>query len=155
MDYDLLRAIHILSMVLWIGGMMFVQWFLRPALLHLAAPARVMLLQEVLLRFFRAVIVASLAMLISGAWMLSNMLLRFRRADLPFEMPISWWVMTIAGTFMVGVFFHIRLNLFVSLRAALQFNDPERTASALSKIRIWVSINLVLGLLIIVTMYVF
>lgn len=50
-------------MVLWVGGMLFARFFLRPALAVLDPPQRLRLMHEVLRRFFAAVTVAALAVL--------------------------------------------------------------------------------------------
>jgi len=35
MIYATLKTVHVLSIIVWIGGMVFAQFFLRPALAHL------------------------------------------------------------------------------------------------------------------------
>jgi len=57
MFYATLKTIHLLSVIVWIGGMVFAHFFLRPALTPLAAPDRVRLMHDVLGRFFGAVLV--------------------------------------------------------------------------------------------------
>lgn len=59
MLYATLKLLHILSIVVWIGGMVFAHFFLRPAALQLPPPQRVPLMHGVLQRFFSAVLVAS------------------------------------------------------------------------------------------------
>src|SRR5690554_2188802 len=104
MLYDVLKSLHILSLILWIGGMMFVQWFLRPALLHLSSQQRIVLMHEVLTRFFRGVTVASLLVLVSGVWMIGRVARATVQAGGSFTMPVSWWIMAIVGTLMVAIF---------------------------------------------------
>ena len=52
MLHALLKTIHVLGVVVWIGGMAFSQFSLRPALAVLDGPARVRLMQQVFQRFF-------------------------------------------------------------------------------------------------------
>lgn len=52
MLYDVLKTVHVLSIILWVGGMMFAHWFLRPAALQLEAEPRLRLMQDALGRFF-------------------------------------------------------------------------------------------------------
>ena len=40
MVYALLKALHVLAVVLWVGGMAFAHFFLRPALATLEPPQR-------------------------------------------------------------------------------------------------------------------
>ena len=52
-----LKTLHVMSVILWIGGMAFAHFFLRPSLGVLEPPARLALMTAVLGRFFRAVVV--------------------------------------------------------------------------------------------------
>jgi uncharacterized membrane protein len=72
MIYATLKTIHVFSIVVWIGGMAFAHFFLRPAVAQLEAPVRLRLMHDVLGRFFQAVLVASLLTLASGVWMLGR-----------------------------------------------------------------------------------
>lgn len=150
MLYDVLKTVHILSLMLWLGGMMFVQWFLRPALLHLSSEQRLVLMHEVLTRFFRGVMIASVAVLVTGFWMIGRVARMTVQAGGSFEMPTVWWVMAIIGTLMVAIFMHIRFALYRKLSDAVKFAVWDKAGQALGKIRIWVSVNLALGLLLVV-----
>ncbi|EFK95682.1 membrane protein [sediment metagenome] len=48
MVYALLKALHVLAVVLWVGGMAFAHFFLRPALATLEPPHRLRLMHVVL-----------------------------------------------------------------------------------------------------------
>ena len=72
MLYAILKTLHLLSIILWIGGMAFVLFFLRPALGSLQPPARVTLMHDVLRRFFGAVSAAIIIVLVSGLWMMGE-----------------------------------------------------------------------------------
>jgi uncharacterized membrane protein len=149
MLYDVLKTVHLLSLVLWVGGMMFTQFFLRPAVLQLEGPQRLALMQDVLGRFFKAVTAVSLLVLITGFWMIGRVAKQMVQSGASFQMPVSWWFMAIAGTLMVAIFFHIRFALYKKLNDAVKFSVWDKGAIALGKIRLWVSINLGLGILII------
>jgi uncharacterized membrane protein len=139
----------LLSLVLWVGGMMFTQFFLRPAVLQLEGPKRLALMQDVLGRFFKAVTAVSLLVLITGFWMIGRVAKQMVQSGASFQMPASWWFMAIVGTLMVAIFFHIRFALYKKLNDAVKFSVWDKGAIALGKIRLWVSINLGLGILII------
>ena len=68
MVYALLKALHVLAVVLWVGGMAFAHFFLRPALATLEPPQRLRLMHAVLGRFFAAVLWAVGLLLASGLW---------------------------------------------------------------------------------------
>lgn len=60
MIYAALKTVHVLAIILWIGGMAFAHFFLRPAVAQLEAPVRLRLMHDVLGRFFQAVLVAEI-----------------------------------------------------------------------------------------------
>jgi uncharacterized membrane protein len=72
MIYATLKTVHVLSIIVWVGGMVFAHFFLRPAVAQLEAPVRLRLMHDVLGRFFQAVLVAALLTLASGVWMLGR-----------------------------------------------------------------------------------
>jgi uncharacterized membrane protein len=72
MIYTSLKLLHVLATIVWIGGMVFSHFFLRPAVMSLDVPERVRLMHEVLRRFFNAVSVAVLVTLVTGLWMIGR-----------------------------------------------------------------------------------
>jgi uncharacterized membrane protein len=95
MIYAALKTVHILAIIVWIGGMVFVHFFLRPAVAQLEAPVRLRLMHEVLGRFFQAVLVAALLTLASGVWMLGRVARQVVQSGGSFEMPLAWTVMAV------------------------------------------------------------
>jgi uncharacterized membrane protein len=150
MIYATLKTLHVLAIVVWIGGMVFSHFFLRPALAQLEAPARLRLMHEVLGRFFRVVLVASLVTLASGIWMLGRVAKQVVQSGGRFEMPLSWTVMAVLGVAMVAIFMHIRFALYRRLDRAVVASDWPAGGAALAQIRTWVSINLGLGIVVLV-----
>ncbi len=148
MIYATLKTIHVLSIVLWIGGMAFAHFFLRPAVAQLEASVRLRLMHDVLGRFFQAVLVASLLTLISGVWMLGRVAKQVVQSGGSFEMPLAWTVMAVLGIVMVAIFMHIRFVLFKRLGQAVAASDWSAGAAAMAQIRRWVSINLGTGFLV-------
>lgn len=149
MIYATLKALHVLSIIVWIGGMVFVHFFLRPAVAQLEPPARLRLMHDVLGRFFQAVLVASLLTLATGVWMLGRVAKQVVQAGGSFEMPLAWTIMSVLGVAMVAIFMHIRFALYKRLGRFVSAGDWAAGGSVLAKIRTWVSINLGLGVLII------
>jgi uncharacterized membrane protein len=146
MLYEVLKTVHWLALVMWIGGMMFVQWFLRPALLHLTAQQRIVLMHEVLRRFLNAVLYAILLLLGSGAWMIALSVQAATQSGVPFVMPLTWNIMVGVGLLMVAIFLIIRGILFRQLGDAVKFAVWDKAAELISRIRRLVMINLLLGI---------
>ncbi len=143
-----LKTLHVLAIVVWIGGMVFAHFFLRPALAQLEPPVRLRLMHEVLGRFFKAVLVASLLTLVSGVWMLGRVAKQVVQSGGSFETPLAWTVMAVLGVAMVAVFMHIRFALYKRLSKAVAASDWPTGATALAQIRLWVSVNLGLGVVV-------
>ena len=150
MLYDALKTIHLLSIVLWVGGMSFALFFLRPAISQLEGPQRMTLMQDIMSRFFKAVSLASLLVLVTGFWMIGRVAKQMVQSGAGFEMPFAWWFMAILGTLMVAIYFHIRFALFKRFNDAVKFSVWDKAAAAFAKLRLWISVNLALGIVIIV-----
>jgi len=148
MIYALLKTVHVLSIIVWIGGMVFAHFFLRPAVAQLEPPARLRLMHDVLGRFFQAVLLASLLTLASGVWMLGRVAKQVVQSGGSFEMPLAWTVMAALGAVMVAIFMHIRFALFKRLGGAVAASEWAAAGAALAQIRTWVSVNLGLGVLV-------
>ena len=144
-----LKLIHLFSIVIWVGGMFFAHFFLRPAVQELEAPVRVKLKRDVLGRFFQVVLILVLLVLISGFGMIGEMHRMAAGAGAKFNMPLSWIVMSALGLIMVAVFGHIRFALYKRLNTAVEAKNWPAGGAALGSIRKWVAFNLALGLVII------
>ena len=149
MIYATLKTLHVVSVIVWVGGMVFAHFFLRPAVAALDPPARLRLMHDVLGRFFKAVLVASLLTLASGVWMLGRVAKQVVQSGGTFEMPLAWTLMAVLGVVMVAIFMHIRFTLFKRLGRAVAASDWNAGGVALAQIRSWVSINLGLGVLVV------
>ncbi len=148
MLYATLKTLHVLAIVVWIGGMVFAHFFLRPAVAQLEAPLRLRLMQDVLGRFFKAVFAASLLALATGLWMLGRVAKQVVQSGGQFQMPLAWTVMAVLGVAMIAIFMHIRFALFKRLSRAVSAAEWAAGGAALAQIRIWVSVNLTLGVLV-------
>jgi uncharacterized membrane protein len=148
MIYASLQTVHVLSIIVWIGGMAFAHFFLRPAVASLEPPVRLRLMHDVLGRFFRAVLAASLLTLGTGVWMLGRVARQVVQSGGSFEMPLAWTLMSVLGTVMVVIFLYIRFVPFRALGGAVAAAEWAAAAAALGRIRLGVAINLVLGTVI-------
>jgi uncharacterized membrane protein len=150
MIYSLLKLVHVLSIIVWIGGMIFTLFFLRPALAALEPPARIKLMTDVLGRFFRAVLIVGLLTVLSGFWMMGRVAKQAVQAGGSANLPIEWIVMAVLGVLMFAIFGHIRFVLYKRLRLAAAASDWPAGGAALASIRTWVGVNLAIGIAIIV-----
>lgn len=149
MLYAMLKTLHLLAIIVWLGGMAFAHFFLRPAVAQLEPPARLKLMHEVLGRFFRAVMWASLLTLGTGLWMLGRVAKQVVQAGGSFSLPLGWTLMLVLGLLMVAIFMYIRFALYKRLGRALADADWAAGGAAMAQIRHWVATNLSLGLLIV------
>ena len=152
MLYASLKLIHLLSIIVWVGGMVFAHFFLRPALQPLEPAVRVRLMADVLRRFFNAVGVAVLLVLGTGLWMIGNVAKHTVQSGGSFAMPLSWTVMATLGLVMMAIFGHIRFALFNRLQRAVTAADWSAGGKALASIRSWVGVNLWIGVGIVVVL---
>jgi uncharacterized membrane protein len=144
-----LKLVHLLAMVLWIGGMAFAHFFLRPALPLLEPPQRLKLMHEVLRRFFAAVSVAVALLFVSGLWMVGRVARATVEGGASFRWPLDWMLMTALGVVMIGIFVFIRVVLFRRFASALEAGDNAAAAAGLARIRAAVATNLAIGLVVI------
>ncbi len=141
----LLKTVHLLSIIVWIGGMVFAHFFLRPAVAHLEPPQRLRLMRDVLGRFFQTVLVVSVLAVASGVWMLGRVAKQVVQSGGNFSMPWAWTVMAVLGLAMLLVFFYIRFGLYPRLTRAVVALDWPAGGAAMAQIRRWVGVNLSLG----------
>jgi uncharacterized membrane protein len=143
--YATLKALHLLGVVVWVGGMAFVLFCLRPAARVLEPAARVTLMHAAMKRFIFVVSIAALVLFSSGAAMIAMARSAATRTGLAFNMPLDWYAMIAIFFVMLAVFVHIRNVLFRRLDAAVTAARWPDGAAALGAIRWEVSLNLVLG----------
>ncbi len=151
MLYNLLKLLHLASIIVWIGGMVFAHFFLRPATQALEAPQRVRLMHDVLQRFFTAVTVAIVVVLGSGLWMIGRVAKQAVQSGGTFAMPLSWTLMATLGLVMMAIFGHIRFASFKRLQKAMAASDWPLAGQALASIRTGVAVNLALGGIVVAT----
>lgn len=147
----LLKTVHLLSIIVWIGGMVFAHFFLRPAVAQLEPPQRLRLMRDVLGRFFQTVLVVSVLAVASGVWMLGRVAKQVVQSGGSFSMPWTWTVMAVLGVAMLLVFLYIRYGLYPRLTRAVASLDWPAGGAAMTQIRRWVAVNLGLSGVILLT----
>ncbi len=137
-------ALHILSAVIWVGGMFFAHQSLRPAAVQvLQPPLRLELWVQVFRRFFVWVWLSISLILLSGYWMLFNYFGGFANAGLHIH------IMHGAGIIMVLIYLLVFFSPYRRLKQAVIIQDYPLAGAQLNVIRKLVGINTVLGLLVI------
>ena len=137
----LFKLIHLLAVVIWIGGMFFAYMVLRPSAVEvLEVPQRLRLWDAVFGRFFRWVWGVVAVLLVSGFYLIY---LAGGMSHVPYYVHI----MLALGLVMAVIYSYVYFACYVpfSLHVASQ-RWPE-AGQILDKIRILVALNLTLGLL--------
>jgi len=137
-------ALHLLSAVVWVGGMIFAHNSLRPAAVRvLEPPLRLELWVQVFRRFFVLVWLSIVTLLATGYWMLFNYFGGFAGAGIHIH------IMHGAGLLMVLVYLYVFFALYRQLRQAVIIQDYPLAGVQLNKIRKMVGFNILLGMLVI------
>ncbi|GAA4006391.1 CopD family protein [Comamonas faecalis] len=140
--YNLLKFLHVLSIVAWVGGLFFAVGLLYPALRPLAEQERVASLARVMQRFLPAVAIAALLALLSGLGMIG--MVSFH-ADGGFRMPLAWTLMSTLGLVMMALLVYQYFGLFDRLEQRAAAGDWAAAASVLARLRTGLAITLALG----------
>lgn len=137
-------ALHLLSAVIWVGGMFFAHQALRPvAAALLEPPQRLPLWVGTLGRFFVWVWLAVLLLLVTGYWMAWNMFGGFA------AFPLYVNLMQGIGLLMMLLYFHVYFAPYQGLRRDVAAKDWPAAALQLARIRRIVGINVILGLTVV------
>ena len=138
--------LHVISVVVWVGGMFFAYMALRPvAASVLEPPQRLTLWAGVLDRFFPWVWVSVALILLSGLHML--VLLGGASA------PLYALAMLALGVVMMLIFGHVFFSPYRKLKRAVAAQDWKAGGAALAQIRMLIGINLSIGLIVIALVY--
>ncbi|WP_090044344.1 CopD family protein [Limnohabitans sp. 2KL-27] len=136
--YEWFKFFHLAAAIVWLGGMALVILALRPVVIaRMQPPERLVLMSDVLTRFFAMVWVSIALLLATGFWMLSM-------ADLKLA-PKGWHAMSGLGLLMCLIFAPIWFAPFRRLKAAVANTDWPAAGKALGEIHPMVLANFALG----------
>jgi len=135
--------LHTLSAVVWVGGMFFAHQVLRPAAAALEPGPRLALWSRVLGRFFAWVVAAIVLLLVTGYAMVFGVYAGFGGVGLHIHL------MQGIGILMMLLFFHLYFAPWRRFRAAVAREDWAEGGRQLGQIRTIVTINLVLGVVVV------
>jgi uncharacterized membrane protein len=135
--------LHALSAVVWVGGMFFAHQVLRPAAATLEPGPRLALWSRVLGRFFAWVFAAVILLLLTGYTMVFDVFGGFGKIGLHIQL------MQGIGILMVLLFLHLYFAPWRRFRAAVARQDWAGGGRQLAQIRTIVTVNLVLGIIVV------
>ena len=144
--FPIAMSLHVLSAVVWVGGMFFAYMALRPVAAKLLEPAvRLSLWSRALGRFFIWIWLAIIIIPVSGYWMIFSAFNGFA--------GVAWYVhvMQALGIIMILIFLHVFFAPFKRLRRAVSEENYQEGGKSLAQIRKLVGLNLLIGLLTIIT----
>lgn len=138
-------TLHILSAVVWVGGMFFAWMALRPVAARLLEPPlRLPLWSQTFARFFPWVWAAVVLLPASGYWMI------FETFEGMQNVGLHVHVMQFTGIVMIGIYLHVFFAPYRGMKRAIAAGDFPAAGRHLAVIRRLIGINLALGLITIV-----
>jgi len=140
----LLKLIHLLSALIWVGGMFFAYVVLRPAAVEvLEPPQRLRLWDTVFRRFFVWVWGAVGILLASGFYMM------FLQGGFT-SAPRHVQAMLGLGLVMMGIYSYVFFACYRPLSALVGAQNWKDAGEMLARIRKLIAVNLTLGLLTVI-----
>ena len=140
----LIKFAHLASAIVWMGGMAFMLYALRPSIGALPPPQRLTLVAAVHRRFFAMVRVAIALLVITGVSMIGRV--GWSNA------PTGWYLMMGIGIVMFAVFGHLDGGPNRRLQSAVAASDWPLAAEQMKSIPRLATINFVLGWIAIAAM---
>ena len=133
--------LHVIAVVIWVGGMFFAYMFLRPvAAAQLEPPVRLNLWAGVFSNFFPWVWVCVAVVLLTGLWMIFAVFGGMGKVGLYVHAMLG------LGILMMLIFTHVYFAPFKRLKRAVAAKDWPAGGKALSQIRVLVGINTTIGM---------
>ena len=129
--------LHVVAVVIWIGGMFLAYMAVRPAALEVLEPPQRLRLWTGIFRRFFPWVWASVVLIIGTGFVIIGQMGR---------VPVYVHVMAVIGIVMTLIFLYIYYVPFGRLKRAVAAEDWKAGGAALGPIRMLVGTNLALGL---------
>lgn len=137
------KLLHLLAVLVWVGGMFFAYVVLRPAAVDvLQPPERLRLWDNVFHRFFNWVWGAVGIILVTGFYMI------YQYGGMA-HAPHHVHVMLLIGLVMVGIYVYVFFACYVPFNMHVAKERWKEAGQILGKIRKLVGVNLFLGVIIV------
>ena len=136
--YALMNFLHIAAAVVWLGGIAFMVFAMRPvAAKQLPPPLRMPFMAQVLRRFFVAVWVSIGLLLLTGLTMMLSVGMK--------NAPVGWHLMFGIGIVMFAIFGHLYFGPFRRMKLAVGASDWAEAGSRGGQIVMLAHAILILG----------
>jgi uncharacterized membrane protein len=133
----LIKFLHVLAAIAWLGGISFMLFALRPAATQLPPPQRLPLIANVLQNFFNLVWPAIGLLLLTGLAMLLAVGMK--------NAPVGWHLMFGIGLLMFALFGHLYFGPFRRLKLAVTAANWPEGGRRVGQIATLATVNLALG----------
>ena len=133
----LMKFLHTAAAIVWLGGIVFMLYCLRPAAGSLPPPQRLPLIVQVLRHFFWLVWASIAILLVTGLGMLLAVGMK--------NAPIGWHLMLGIGIVMFALFGHLYFGPFRRLKTAVVAADWPEGGRRVGQIAMLATVNLALG----------
>ncbi len=144
--YDIVKLLHLVAAIVWMGGMAFMLVALRPAAISvLDGATRLRLMGAVWQRFFIAVAVSIAVLFTTGTNLYTTVFRAAKLASGTGSVPLGWNIMLALGLLMMLIFGHIFFAGFAKFKRACAASDPVLASKAAAQIHALVQTNFVLG----------
>lgn len=136
---NILLLLHLLGIIVWVGGMFFAHMVLRPTVAELLQPAQRLPLLNGVFRRFSPWVWSSVILIATSGGLLMALLGGFKAA---------WYihVMLTSGAVMMAIFTYVYFVPFVRLKQGVAAQDWPAAGLVMAHIRKLVGVNLTLGL---------
>ncbi len=144
--YDIVKLLHLIAAIVWMGGMAFMLVALRPAAIAvLDGPTRLRLMGAVWQRFFLAVALSIVVLFTTGTNLYTILFRATKLASGTGGVPLGWNIMLALGLLMMLVFAHIYFAGYAKFKRASAGGDLVLASKAATTIHTLMLINFVLG----------
>ncbi|MGN6572244.1 MAG: CopD family protein [Pseudolabrys sp.] len=141
---SLALTLHLLSAVVWVGGMFAAYMCLRPAAGPLEPPQRLGLWRRFFAKFFPWVWVSVVLLLATGLWMMVTFFGGMSAA------PVYIHVMMGLGILMMLIYAWLFHGPWLKFKRAVDAGDWPAAGAQLNRIRLAIAVNLPLGLIVVI-----
>ena len=144
--YDYAKLLHLIAGIVWMGGMTFMLFALRPAAMASMEPQpRAVFMGQVWKRFYVWVLVAIVVLFATGTHLYTATFRAVRLATGSGSVPLGWNVMLVLGITMMLVFGHIYFAGFKKYKRAVAAAEWPLAAKASGLIHKMTLLNFALG----------
>ena len=144
--HDYAKLLHLIAGIVWMGGMTFMLFALRPAAIgEMNAQPRALLMLQVWRRFYAWVLLAIAVLFITGSHLYSATFRATKLATGQGNVPLGWNIMLALGIAMMLIFGHIYFAGFKKYKRSVAAADWSLAAKAAGLIHTMTLLNFSLG----------